>query len=144
MLFEEQLVTIAPAGHPLLKMKIVSASEVAAEPFILREEGSGTRLVVERAFKKRGLKLKPVLSLASPEAIKNAVAVGLGVAVVSRLIVEQELASGVLKVIPIKDLCILRPLHCQRLGGRTPSPSANAFLKLLEKLKHGGRLHALG
>jgi DNA-binding transcriptional LysR family regulator len=119
----------------LLKKKIVTARDVAAEPFILREEGSGTRQVVERAFKKRRLQLKPVLSLASPEAIKNAVSAGLGLAVVSRLIVQLELRLGVLSVVPMKDLRLRRSLHFQRLKGRTPSPALAEFLKLLGKLK---------
>ena len=105
--------------------------EICREPFILREEGSGTRAVVERALRRHGLKIKPLLSLASPEAIKNLVAAGAGIAIVSRLIVALELQAGALGIIPLKDLTIQRPLHLQRIRGRSQSPALVKFLEVL-------------
>ncbi|MGH7997803.1 MAG: LysR substrate-binding domain-containing protein [Opitutaceae bacterium] len=102
----------------------VAAAEVCREPFILREEGSGTRAVVERALRRKGLKLRPLMSVASPEAIKKLVASGAGLAIVSRLIVALEIEAGSLGVIPLRDLTILRPLHRQRVRGREQSPRA--------------------
>ena len=130
--FKDELVAIAPAGHPLLKKKNATVREICREPFILREEGSGTRAVVERALRRYGLKVKPLLSLASPEAIKNVVAAGLGIAIVSRLIVNLELQTGSLGVIPLKDLKIQRPLHLQRIRGRSQSPAHAKFLEVLK------------
>ena len=89
----------------------VTVREICREPFLLREEGSGTRAVVERALRRKGLKIKPLLSLASPEAIKNPVAAGMGISIVSRLIVALELQAGSLGIIPLKDLTVQRPLH---------------------------------
>jgi DNA-binding transcriptional LysR family regulator len=132
---EDELVAIAPRGHPLLKQRRVTARELCREPFILREAGSGTRAVVERALGKRGLTVKPVLSLASPEAIKRAVIAGVGVAIVSRLAIGCELQIGSLTVIPVKDLVIRRPLHLQKLRSKNPSPAASQFLKLLHAYK---------
>ena len=132
---EDELVAIAPRGHPLLKQKRVTARELCREPFILREAGSGTRAVVERALGKRGLTVKPVLSLASPEAIKRAVIAGVGVAIVSRLAIGCELQIGSLVVIPVKDLVIRRPLHLQKLQSKSPSPAVCQFLKLLHAHK---------
>ena len=132
---EDELVAIAPRGHPLLKQKRVTARELCREPFILREAGSGTRAVVERALGKRGLTVKPVLSLASPEAIKRAVIAGVGIAIVSRLAIGCELQIGSLAVVPIKDLAIRRPLHLQKLRSKNPSPAVSQFLKLLHAHK---------
>ena len=132
---EDELVAIAPCGHPLLKQKRVTARELCREPFILREAGSGTRAVVERALGKRSLTVKPVLSLASPEAIKRAVIAGVGIAIVSRLAICCELQIGSLAVIPVKDLVIRRPLHLQKLRSKTPSPAVIQFLKLLHAHK---------
>ena len=132
---EDELVAIAPRGHPLLKQKRVTARELCREPFILREAGSGTRAVVERALGKRGLTVKPVLSLASPEAIKRAVIAGVGVAIVSRLAISCELQIGSLAVIPVKDLVIRRPLHLQKLRSKNPSPAVSQFLRLLHAHK---------
>lgn len=133
---EDELVPIAPAGHPLLKQRHVTARALCREPFILREEGSGTRAVVEQALGRRGLTVKPVLSLASPEAIKRAVIAGLGIAIVSRLAISCELQIGSLAVIPTRDLVIRRPLHLQKLGSQDDSPAAGEFLKLLRTHKH--------
>lgn len=133
--FQDELVAIAPAGHPLLKRGRVSVREICREPFLLREEGSGTRAVVERALRRKGLKIKPLLSLASPEAIKNAVAAGMGLAIVSRLIVALELQAGSLGIIPLKDLTIQRPLHLQRVRGRSQSPALAKFLGVLNARK---------
>ena len=129
--FKDELVAIAPAGHPLLKKRRVTVREICREPFILREEGSGTRAVVERALRRHGLKIKPLLSLASPEAIKNLVAAGAGIAIVSRLIVALELQAGSLSTLPLKDLTIQRPLHLQRIRGRSQSPALAKFLEVL-------------
>ena len=131
--FQDVLVPIAPPDHPLIKKGVVTAREMCREPILLREEGSGTRAVVERALHRKGITVKPLLSLASPEAIKNAVAAGMGVAIVSRLIVSLEVQAGSLRIIPVKDLSILRPLHLQRVRGRSLSPSLGKFLEVVEK-----------
>lgn len=129
----DELVVIAPPGHSLLRKKSVSIRDVCSHPLILREEGSGTRAVVENALRRKGIRIKPFLSLASPEAIKNSVAAGMGLAIVSRLVVSQEIQAGSLCVVPLKDLRIHRPLHLQCLRGKSPSPALQHFLKLLKK-----------
>ena len=129
--FQDVLVPIAPAGHPLAAQASVTLREIVREPFLMREEGSGTRAVVERALDRHGVAVTPFMSLASPEAIKNSVAAGLGIAVVSRLIVEAELRQGSLAILPIKELTIPRPLQLRRLRGRAESPVSAEFLKEL-------------
>jgi DNA-binding transcriptional LysR family regulator len=133
--FEDELVVIAPPGHPLLAKGPVMARELALEALLLREEGSGTRAVVEQAFRKKGLKPKPLVALASPEAIKNGVAAGMGLAIVSRLIVAHELEAGALEIVPVKDLVMPRPLHRQWVRGRSRSPALGRFLEVLETLR---------
>lgn len=132
---QDELVAIARPRHPLLGKRPVAAQELCREPFILREEGSGTRAVVERALAGRGLSVKPVLSLASTEAIKHCVAAGLGLAIVSRLAIGLELKFGSLAVIPVKDLAIPRPLHLQELHGKDHSPAMKQFLEILASRK---------
>jgi DNA-binding transcriptional LysR family regulator len=136
--FHDELVAIAPAGHPLAKRPLVSVRELCEEPFILREVGSGTREVVEQALRRKGVTVKPFLSLASPEAIKHSVAAGLGLAIISRLIVGLELDAGSLKIIPLKDFAIRRPLHYQRLESRDQSPAAGKFLECLKTVRVNG------
>ncbi|HUX74024.1 MAG TPA: LysR family transcriptional regulator [Steroidobacteraceae bacterium] len=130
--YEDALVVIAPLGHPLLAKRAVSVHDIGREPFVMREEGSGTRAVVERAMRRHGIEIAPLMSLASPEAIKNAVAAGLGIAIVSSLIVALELQSGSLGIVAVKNLSIRRSLHLQRLRGRADSPVTAQFLQVLD------------
>jgi DNA-binding transcriptional LysR family regulator len=124
----DQMVAIAAPGHPLTRKKHVVAADLAQAPLIARERGSGTRDVIERALAERGLAIEPALALGSTEAVKNAVAAGAGVAIVSRLTVELELSSGRLALIDLRDLSIRRELHMVQLRGRRPSPAAQAFI----------------
>lgn len=134
--FHDELVAVAPAGHPLLKKGRVPVRELCREPFIQREEGSGTRAVIEKALRRKGFKIKPLLSVASPEAIKNLVASGIGLAIISRLVVALELKAGLLGAIPLKDLAIQRPLHLQHVRGRAQSPALARFMETLAAWKN--------
>jgi len=144
--YEDDLVAVSPPGHSILRRRPITASDLCREPLILREPGSGTRAVVERALKRLGLTPKPVLSLASPEAIKRAVTSGVGLTIMSRLAVQLELAAGSLVLVPVKDLVIHRPLHLQRGRGRALSPAVVRFLDLLAfrfpRPRKGGAVNA--
>jgi DNA-binding transcriptional LysR family regulator len=128
---QDELVPIAPPGHPVLQ-KPVTAEEFCREGLILREHGSGTRAVIERALEGKGLSVRPVMSLGSTEAVKRAVASGIGLAIVSSLSIESELKAGTLAVAAVTDLSIRRPLHRLELRGKGRSAPAEAFLAVLE------------
>ncbi|XHR30797.1 MAG: LysR substrate-binding domain-containing protein [Chthoniobacteraceae bacterium] len=127
----DELVAIAPVGHRLLAREGgVTARELSREPIIMREVGSGTREVVEAAFARKKITIKPALSLGSTEGIKRVVIGGMGLAIVSRLTVTAELQNRLLDIIPLSDLKIVRPLHQQYLRTRTLGPTAAAFLRM--------------
>ena len=86
-ILDNPLVVIAPAGHRLAGRRIRLA-QLAGERWLMREPGSGTRLVAEEHFANVGFTPDVAMSLGSNEAIKHAVAAGLGVAVVSQLVVQ--------------------------------------------------------
>jgi DNA-binding transcriptional LysR family regulator len=81
---ENPLVVFAPAGHPLAGEKNIPIERLADEPFIMREPGSGTRRAVQSLLDEHGVKVKVKLELGSNEAIKQAIAGGLGISVLSR------------------------------------------------------------
>jgi DNA-binding transcriptional LysR family regulator len=137
----DEMVAIAPPGHPLLARAPLQARELTTLPLLMRERGSGTREVVEAALRERGVRAEPVMSLGGTEALKNAVLHGLGIAIVSRLTVDHELRSGQLAELRIDDLQIQRDLHLVRLKSKQPSPAAAAFISLLRgrKRKTTGR-----
>jgi DNA-binding transcriptional LysR family regulator len=127
----DEMVLIAGPTHALTKRRRVVARDLAEVPFILRERGSGTRDIIEAALRERGVMIQPAMALGSTEAVKHAVAQGLGVAMVSRLAVELELSSGTLCVLAVTDLSVRRALHLVRLAGKTPSPVVLAFIDTL-------------
>ena len=77
------MVVVAPATHALVGKKAISLSEIAKEYFILREQGSGTRIAIEQKFADAGLGLNVRMELGSNESIKQGISGGLGIAVLS-------------------------------------------------------------
>lgn len=128
---EDELVVVAAATHPLVKKRRVKADDLSGQSFVLRESGSGTRAVQEQAISMCGVEVKEVMTLSSTEAIKHVVAAGVGLAIVSRLSVEAELASGELRAIRLADLSIPRPLHLVQAHDRFAGPAARAFRDVL-------------
>jgi DNA-binding transcriptional LysR family regulator len=129
----DELVVIAPPGHPLAGKRQVPLRAVRQEPFVLREPGSGTREVEERALARLKLPVRVVMALGSTEAIKRVVAERVGLAIVSRLAVRAECAAGTLAVLPVAGLRIDRPLHLVRRKGRRDGPALQAFCGVLRE-----------
>jgi DNA-binding transcriptional LysR family regulator len=130
----DELAVIASASHRLARRSRVSPSAVQGEPFILREPGSGTRAVEERALTRLKLPVRVVMELGSTETIKRVVAEGVGLAIVSRLSVRAECAAGTLAVLPVAGLRLERPLHLVRRKGRRDGPALQAFCGVLREL----------
>jgi len=129
----DELVVIAAPGHRLAGNPRVPLSALRGEPFILREPGSGTRAVEERALARLKLPVRVAMALGSTEAIKRVVAEGVGLAIVSRLSVCAECAAGALAVLPVVGLRIERPLHLVRRKGRRDGPALQAFCQGLRE-----------
>ena len=129
---EDRLPLIVPPGHEWAEAGAIDAAKLAHAPLILRERGSGTREVVERALRKAGLvfkKLRVVMELDSTEAVKSAVCAGLGVGFVSEWALSREIALGTLKEIPVKNLDIRRSFLFVYPRGPEPDGIEGGFLK---------------
>jgi DNA-binding transcriptional LysR family regulator len=130
----DELVVIATPDHPLVsaaRAGPLPVSLLAEQLFLVREPGSGTREVGEAALAARGIQLRRTVELGSTEAIKETVAAGLGLAIVSRATVEDQLRLNKLVILPVDQLDIRRTFTRVRVAGRTPSPAARAFDELL-------------
>ncbi|HEY0997007.1 MAG TPA: LysR family transcriptional regulator [Gemmatimonadaceae bacterium] len=134
---EDELAVIAPPGHPLAgrgagaRGRAVTPASLAGEPFISRERGSGTREVAEAALAAHGVTPRVALTLASTEAVKQAVAAGLGLAIVSRAAAADQLALGRVVEVTVRGLELRRAFTLLRLPGRAPSAVGRAFEELL-------------
>ncbi|MGJ4931531.1 LysR substrate-binding domain-containing protein [Bradyrhizobium sp. HKCCYLS2038] len=109
----------------------IRAAELRHEVLIVREPGSGSREVVSQALASTGIEPRRTLEIGSTEAIKHAVAAGLGVAIVSRATVSDQLNLGRLKIVPMIDLSIQRTLWQLKTPGRIEVPAAAAFEQIL-------------
>ncbi|MEW5887427.1 MAG: LysR substrate-binding domain-containing protein [Pseudomonadota bacterium] len=125
---ENPLVVVAPADHSLASMRNIHPKRLAGEPFIAREPGSGTRLAAERFFEKHGVRLNVRMTLGSNEAVKQAVAGGLGLAVLSRHTLALDAASGAFAVLDVRGFPLVRQWHAVFPKGKHVSPAARAFL----------------
>ena len=121
------LVMIAPAGHPLATRQRLTLKALAGERLILRERGSGTRLATDRFLEAQGFEPQNWLELGSNEAIKEAVAGHLGVAVISRHAIKSEDLERDLCLLPVTGLPIRSQWHVVYPRAKQLSPIAQVF-----------------
>jgi LysR family transcriptional regulator, low CO2-responsive transcriptional regulator len=126
-------VVIAPAGHPLTRKKRIGSADLGQEVFIIREVGSGTRMLMEGFFQANGLKPRIGMEMDSNETIKQAVIAGLGIAFISQHTVSHELSEGRLVALKVPGLPIVRQWHAIRRTDKLLLPPAQAMLDFLGK-----------
>lgn len=123
------LVLVAPSRHALAKRKSIALASLASERFILREAGSGTRLTCDAFFKRARFSPDVRLELGSNEAIKEAVAGGLGIGIVSA----HAIARGDrLAVLPVRGFPLQSTWSILYPKGKKLSPIAQSFLRHLQ------------
>ncbi len=130
----DHIVLVVPAGHPWRRRRRVTLAQLAGEPLILREPGSGSRWSLERGLAQAGASphdLRVALELGSNEGIKEAVLRGLGVAFLSSYAVAAELAAGRLFAVRVAGLTLERELFAVWRQGAALPITARLFLDLL-------------
>jgi len=125
------LVLIAPAGHPFGREKSIQLRRLEKEVFLVREEGSGTRKAMELFFDQHGIKMTTGMEVNSDEAIKQSVQAGLGLGIMSRDAVQNEMRLGLLIVPDILHFPIMRQWYVLYRRGKRLSPVALAFKDFL-------------
>jgi DNA-binding transcriptional LysR family regulator len=128
---DNPLVVVAPHEHPLTHERNISLPRLAEEFFLIRESGSGTRLAAENHFKDHDLTLKLRMELGSNEAIKLAVAGGLGLAVLSAHTLALERNSDELTVLDVQGFPIRRQWYVLRPADKQLSVVAQTFLDFM-------------
>lgn len=126
----DEMVLIASPNHPWAKAGAIDPEELSTVPLLLRERGSGSRRVVERALKATGLpqrSLKVAMELDSTEAIISGVEAELGVGFVSRWAVTKVLRLGTVRIVTVQGMKILRDFSFVRLAGAEVVGAAAAF-----------------
>ncbi len=126
------LVAIAPVGHPLAARERLSLEDLAAEPFLMREAGSGTRHAIERHLEKHRVRLNVRMTIESNEAIKHAVMSGLGISILSEHTLTHGGSTGLARL-DVRQLPIESTWYLVRLRSRRLSLIAEAFFDYLQR-----------
>lgn len=127
---ENPLVVVAPVNHPLAHERRISLKRLAEEPFIMREPGSGTRRALQKMLDAETLTVKVRLELGSNEAIKQAIAGGLGISVLSQHTLLPE--NSDLTILDVEGFPIPRQWYAVYLAGKQLSVVASTFLEYLQ------------
>ena len=131
----EEMVIVASVKHPLATKKVVSFRQLAPEPFIMKEDGSGTQKLIEGLFAREKCEPNVLMETSNTEFIKQLVMRGEGISFLVREAVDAEIKEGRLATIPLKGSTIFLDVSIAYLKDQALSPAAQAFVDTLRKLE---------
>ncbi|MEO4046805.1 LysR family transcriptional regulator [Pseudomonas sp. CAU 1711] len=131
LLARDRLLPVVGPAHPLAGRRGLRAAELQEHELYMREPGSGARASIEQAYRAHGLEARAALVGGGTEPLKRLIAGGHGIAWLSQLVIEDELADGRLLRLDVRDLRIERDLHVLWRQGCRLSPAPAAFLEQL-------------
>jgi DNA-binding transcriptional LysR family regulator len=137
--FRDEVVLACPAEHRFAG-KTVSLDDLKGEKLIVMQEGAGVRQVIEDELRKAGMRLRDLdvrLELGLQESVRSAVIAGHGIAFISRLAIEADLAAGRIATARVRGLDPVREIFLARATGRSETRAARAFVAFAQ-----GRLPA--
>lgn len=124
---ENPLVVIARPDHRLARERSIPLQRLRDEPFVVREQSSGTRIAMERFFDEAGIRIQASIEMRSNEALQQAVQAGLGLGIVSRHTLELELETHRLVVLDVERFPIMRQWYLVHRTAKHLTPIARAF-----------------
>ena len=120
-------VFIAAPDHPLIAVGEVTLADLLGAPFVMREQGSGTRAALEEFFQRQSIELRVAMEADSNEIIKQAVMAGMGISFLSLHTLGLELDNGLLRIIPVEGAPVVRRWNCVHTLAKMLSPAAESF-----------------
>jgi DNA-binding transcriptional LysR family regulator len=134
-LWKDELVLAVPARHRWAGRKEVLLQEIIEEPFIIREEGSGTLKSIQEHLQSSGIEgtasLRVVAKLGTSTAVKEGIKAGLGVSILSKRALDTEIKTGIIKALKVKDIPMMRSFYLLLDKRRSTSPLCKALLEFL-------------
>lgn len=137
--WEDELVLVVSPAHRFARRRRVEPSLLAGELLLSREHGSATRTTYEAVFLAAGLPLPRSHVVGDTEAIKRAVAAEMGVALLSRFSILEEVKSRRLAALRLEGVSLIRPLHLLLSAERDVSPAVSEFVGFLRSAHQPGR-----
>src|SRR2546427_27725 len=135
----DEVVLVCPSGHRFAG-KTISLDDLKGEKLIVMQEGAGVRQVIEDELRKAGMRLRDLdvrLELGLQESVRSAVLAGHGVAFISRLAIEADLAAGRIATARVRGLDPVREIFLAHASGRSETRAARGFVAFAQ-----GRLPA--
>ncbi len=132
--FGDHLVVAMHPENPLARQDTLSMADIVKEPFILREQGSGTRKVITQILERHGYKeaqLNDIATIGSPVAVKEAIKAATGISILSHHSIAEDAANGKVTTVPLKGVETNRSFYCIRRKNRALSPVASVFMDYL-------------
>lgn len=130
---DNPIIAVAPPEHPLSHAAKLSLQDLTAWPLLVREPGSGTRKAGEEYLRQKRAHFAQTIQVASLDALCEGVIAGLGVALLPRHAVHLELASGLLRELPVAELPLYRSWCLVHPRGKRLSPVAQAFFTFIRE-----------
>ena len=121
------MVFVCPPGHPLLAFGHPPVAALAPYPFIVLEQGSGTRSAMQQFFAEHRFEPQITMEMSSNETIKQAVMADMGVSFLSLHTIGLELRSGLIKLLEVEGTPVMRSWNIVHLQSKVLSPAAEAF-----------------
>jgi DNA-binding transcriptional LysR family regulator len=131
---QEEIVVLLSPDHDIAKKKSVTLNELAKEPIIMKERGSGTRKCLTESFTQNGLIPNILMETNNTDFIKQLVLRGDGISFLVKAAVSKELENRELVTVPIEDCQIFSDVNIAYLRNQHLSAPAQAFLDILEDL----------
>jgi DNA-binding transcriptional LysR family regulator len=131
---QEELILILSPKHRLARKRFIPFQQLAEEPVIMKEKGSGTRILVNELFSKNDCEPNVLMETSDAEVIKLLVRRGEGISILVRESVARELEKRKLTTVPIKGHKLFLDVTIAYLKKQPLSPPAQAFLKTLKGL----------
>ena len=130
---EDQLVIITPPDHPLGRYPTLEPSNLEDQLLIMHETGSAPRKALENYVRKNDLSVSIHLELSSNRAIKRAVEDGIGIALISRKVANEEIRNKRLRAIPLSDRSMTRKFYMVHHQDKYLSESLQNFIDMVFK-----------
>lgn len=129
---DNPLVICSAPDHPLAGKPDIDIQQLKNEPFIYREPGSGTRMVLEHFLEENNISVNPIMELGTNEAVKQAIMGGIGISLISKLSLKNELLLNKISILDVKDMPIMSQWHALYKKEKNLSPVTENYLSFLQ------------
>jgi DNA-binding transcriptional LysR family regulator len=134
-ILDDELVLAVHPTHPFAREKALEPARLLNEPMIIRERDSGTRRVVTQLLEKQLdlSRLQIVAEMGSTEAVRQGIKAEVGIAILSRRAVAEDIERGSLVAVPLANIRLSRPFYLVTRKNRQPAPICSTFLDFLQQ-----------